>query len=580
MASITSWTRLEPRVRRDEPSAGLEARVRDPLWMLARQWQVGEFTGEDAGSPLQARVRAERAPLTRYHAGAMPGAAAPGQPYDPVRLPLEVLVEREDASMDARLSREAGLHFLRLLDARGAGKYRQAYVAQYPVPALPDGLPLADDTLRLVRLSAGRVPDGARLLADLRAAGDRLPAAPAVEEPDRDRVLSVTRQWLAWLDGFISMPASIGSDAGAGLSPASRAWNPERMEYSFAVAAPAADGERLLAAAEYYEGDLDWQSFNQRPGASLGANADAAARDEIVRSAIPAPVSYRGMPVSRWWEFEDGQVNLGSVDAGPNDLLRVLLLGFALDYGNDWFLVPVALPAGAIYRVTSLIVTDSFGERTLVRPYTAIESESAGARWRMFCLSSDGPSAGDESLLFLPPSLPASLRGEPIEEVRLLRDEVANLAWAVERLVEDAGGRPVDRFEEYQRTRAGSATPAALGAGETRYRLATGVPDYWLPLVPARIDAAQPDIRLVRGRVLSEGDGSVVTPAPLGRLLEPRRPLGIFEEEVPRAGTHVVRRYEYARWADGSGHLWIGRRKSAGRGEGASGLRFDILIEQ
>ena len=248
------------------------------------------------------------------------------------------------------------------------------------------------------------------------------------------------------------------------------------------------------------------------------------------------------MPVSRWWEFEDGQVNLGSVDAGPEDLLRILLLGFALRYGNDWFLVPLELTAGAVYRVVSLIVTDSFGQRTLVRPYTQIESP--GARWRMFSLSSDVPSAGDESLLFIPNSLPASLRGDPIEEVRLLRDEVANLAWAVERLVEDAGGRPVDRFEQYQRTRPDGPDAAPAADGNTRYRLATSVPDYWLPLVPMRVDSAQPDLRLVRGRVLLEGGSSAVTPAPLGRLLEPGRPLALFEEEVPRAGAQLVRRYE------------------------------------
>lgn len=579
MASITSWTRLEPRVRRDEPSAGLSARVRDPLWMLARQWQVGEFTAEDAGSPLQVRVRVERAALTRYHAGALEGPAAQGAPYDPIRLPLEVLVEREDARMDVRMRCESGLHFLRLLAARRLGKYRDAYVAHYPIAAVPTDMPLADETLRTVRLSTGRVPDGAGLLADLRAAGNVLPEAPPIDDPDRGHVRDVAREWLEWVNSFISVPAPIGSGTtGAGSANASRAWNPERMEYSFAVAAPAADGERLLAATEYSEGDLDWHAFNQRPGASLGASVDSAARGELVRTVIPAPVSYRGMPVSRWWEFEDGQVNLGSVDAGPNDLLRLLLLGFALDYGNDWFLVPVALPAGAVYRVISLIVTDSFGERTLVRPYTEIES--AGAPWRMFCLSGDGSATGDEALLFLPPSLPASLRGEPIEEVRLLRDEVANLGWAVERVVEDAGGRPVDRFEEYQRTRPRSPATTVQGGGAVQYRLATSVPDYWLPLVPARIDPTQPDVRLVRGRVLLEGANSVVTPAPLGRLLEPGRPLGIFEEEVPRAGARVVRRYEYGRWVDGSGHLWIGRRKSAGRGEGASGLRFDVLVQQ
>ena len=51
------WNRLEPRSRVDGLAGGLAARVHDPLWLLARQWQVGEFAGKDAGSPLTAQVK-------------------------------------------------------------------------------------------------------------------------------------------------------------------------------------------------------------------------------------------------------------------------------------------------------------------------------------------------------------------------------------------------------------------------------------------------------------------------------------------------------------------------------------------
>ena len=57
MTSITSWLRLEPRTRKADMAAGLQARIYDPLWLLARQWQTGEFQGEDAGSPAAARWR-------------------------------------------------------------------------------------------------------------------------------------------------------------------------------------------------------------------------------------------------------------------------------------------------------------------------------------------------------------------------------------------------------------------------------------------------------------------------------------------------------------------------------------------
>ena len=36
--------------------AGTQAEVRDALWMLTKQWQMGEFRGSDAGSPVFARL--------------------------------------------------------------------------------------------------------------------------------------------------------------------------------------------------------------------------------------------------------------------------------------------------------------------------------------------------------------------------------------------------------------------------------------------------------------------------------------------------------------------------------------------
>lgn len=68
----------------------------------------------------------------------------------------------------------------------------------------------------------------------------------------------------------------------------------------------------------------------------------------------------------------------------------------------------------------------------------------------------------------------------------------------------------------------------------------------------------------------------ITTAEPMGRLLG-YSGLTIFLEEVPREGVHLERRYRAARGPDGSTHVWIGRRRSTGRGEGRSGLRFDYL---
>ena len=58
------------------------------------------------------------------------------------------------------------------------------------------------------------------------------------------------------------------------------------------------------------------------------------------------------------------------------------------------------------------------------------------------------------------------------------RDEMANLAWAIERRVESEAGRAVDR-------EAGG--PPVNGhkveGDDWRYRLSTDVPDHWVPLM-------------------------------------------------------------------------------------------------
>src|SRR5512141_3072521 len=56
--SITSWTRLEPRSREADMRSTLSARLFDPVWLMTRQWQTGEFQAEDAGTPVMARIRA------------------------------------------------------------------------------------------------------------------------------------------------------------------------------------------------------------------------------------------------------------------------------------------------------------------------------------------------------------------------------------------------------------------------------------------------------------------------------------------------------------------------------------------
>src|SRR5687767_4558245 len=86
--SITRWERVDGIPRTHELDRALRAEVRDPLWMLSRQWQLGELEGDDAGSPIYAKLHLAKTRLTTYQP-----ADGTEQPFDDAA-PLEARVER------------------------------------------------------------------------------------------------------------------------------------------------------------------------------------------------------------------------------------------------------------------------------------------------------------------------------------------------------------------------------------------------------------------------------------------------------------------------------------------------------
>ena len=147
MPSITSWIRLEPRSRNAGMNTSLQAKVYDPLWLLARQWQFGEFQGEDNGSPILARWQGEAARLTRFHSGAISPHTQVDAPRYDASLPLETLVERETARPTSqppkleklRLAAEAGRGGV-LENRHGVGKSAGKVAHSGALPELAHGL--------------------------------------------------------------------------------------------------------------------------------------------------------------------------------------------------------------------------------------------------------------------------------------------------------------------------------------------------------------------------------------------------------------------------------------------------------
>jgi len=547
-----SW-RLEPTPRSTGIEEGLAARIHDPLWLLARQWQVGEFRGQDAGTPALVTVAGAATPVNAWRGAQQTDWTQ----FDGTIDPLDALVEPEDESgPDLRERLEAGAHFLRLLNAAGFGSLASAFVSAHAFdPAILAGPDFSADAL--LAAVARRTPDGL-LLHDTAVALAAGAAQPVPIDPgDLAGVVAVANAWLGWYGEELATTPNSGTAV---------TWQEHRMEYGFAVSNPGAGGT-VLVANQYLGDGLDWFDFDIDPSATAGPDAPAI---PISAKAVPAPVNYGGMPLARFWAMEDSSYDFGSIDAAPNDIGRLLLVEFATVYGNDWYVLPIKLPVGSLTLLDSVVVSDVFGRNLLVT--RAGEGEP---QWNLFSLDTRGAAHPAQDGLFLPPSAAYLGESAPVESVQFLRDEMADLAWAVETKVQDGLERVIDRRSTW-------IAPGKLPPG-TRdlpaYRVETVVPDYWLPLAPEQL-ADQKSIRLRLVPMEVDVGGTPQATEPKGLLLvanDSDGRLWLFEEEVPREGTLVDRLYRYARWQDGRTTLWTARRRQTGRGEGSSGLRFDIL---
>ena len=158
---LDAYRRLETRPGDRDLENGFAARIHDPLWLLARQWQMGEHRGENASSPVRVDVSVARTPIDPLN----------GNPaWDPQVVPAEALVESEQddwwtmgrrIALGTRLKGNAiaeaakGVRFLDppppydafdgLLDARALWRQRQtlqlddaAFGADLPPADTPD----------------------------------------------------------------------------------------------------------------------------------------------------------------------------------------------------------------------------------------------------------------------------------------------------------------------------------------------------------------------------------------------------------------------------------------------------------
>lgn len=596
--TVTLWNRLEGRPRADKFDRALKAEVRDALWMLTKQWQLGEFRGDDAGSPIETKVHLTSTRLRKYQTD-----IHTPETFDDAT-PLEADVERREVAfeqngrpiaLDLRLL--MGRHFIKLLRAKLGVDLTKEFAdpAHYPIHA-PDPANQDDamycahpEVWSLFAATHRRAVDGAKVYFDIVANPPRPAWAdiPAIAMADPLVVDGVAGQFRAWFEKLIFQPEQ------------DDAWVPERLEYRFSVSAPVTKSgeEEVFLADEYYHSHLDWYSVDRDPErASLGATAaDPEYPKGTTLAMVPVPVSFSGMPNTRWWTFEEGRTNFGDVKPETTDLAKLLLIEFGLTFANDWFLIPFTVKAGSLARVEGLAVTNVFGERTWVEA-AGRGPDDAWQRWAMFVVNTRGEHGeqADTSLLLMPAAQKVQ-EGRPLEEVLLARDEVANMVWGLEQTIPLPSGEPRRGREAALELRSFLERDVVKDdpipyAGEAliRYRVMSSVPEHWIPFVPVHMDSGNREIQLQRAAMPRVIIGN---PAPPIRKIRPRTSLlrqgldqspaaayYLHEEEVRRAGTLVTQSFQRTRWRDGRVWLWLGVRKKTGRGETSSGLAFDRIV--
>ena len=354
---VRGWNCLEGRPRSADLERSLRAEVRDPLWFLTRQWQFGEFEGEDAGSPIDARIAYETTALDGY------GVADQVLGYQN-ELPLETRAHREPVPFDLPLHIQAAQVFERLLKARNTdrlGDYVRALaldrVAGIAGAAVPESGAL---------FQAGRsfLFDSARLIAMIRDGSHAglIDTFAAIGAAEKQSLLTAGVALVAWFDRTYSQPDGDPST-----------WRPERLDHAFQCEA----GPVTLSSSGDNNPSLDWYSFD---ASIVGTPSPPNPTEAKALSFLPVAMHFAGMPSPRYWEMENGKVNFSRLDVQANEVPKLLLAEFIVLFSNDWCLLPLELP------VASFTPDSSAAGHGCVRRSDARSRRRPGPRQRLGAL--------------------------------------------------------------------------------------------------------------------------------------------------------------------------------------------------
>lgn len=583
-------SRIEPRTRKEDFADALSFEVFDPLWTLTRQWQFGRFKANDCGSIITAKVATTRTPLS----GVVRGGKT--LPYS-TETPLEYEVEKLNRRITPYIRVSSATRFKKMLinhfpsDRAKVDVLLRALLQAYPLDPFIPSVEEADRDIEILKLEqnktlekfgscfATRIFDGFKLYEQADSFSRRHPELKALIE-----------KYAAW---FRKMYLPNGSEASC--------WNGRSLGYDVEVT-----GKETVYKAESYDSDtLSWYSFDGEAGTDGGG-----ATVEKMLSYLPTPADIPGAPKRRLWEFEYGKVRFGE-NTGKNHALLAnsVVMQYTSMYSNDWMVTPLESETGTILDVKGIVLTDTFGDRIFIDT-TPEESDNHAPevefsdRWGLFRTTKlhayDFDDFSSCKGLLFPPTVPRCDMGDPLEEVEFLRDEMANMVWAVETKIPDGCGGTLDgrALSDAVLAVVDSEKDTDIGVGDEReaefyYLLQNRVPVNWIPFLPMKMRGALRDIQLRRSRMplFFNGKYRPVRPSTEllaltyvkhadGSLSDKVVPYVINEEEILGYGITLALKPQRTRWFHGSSFLWVGVSRRISDYQANSGLMFDELIRK
>lgn len=589
-STMLFWNGVTPSSRSENLEKPLKAEVRDPLWMLCRQWQFGEFLAEDAAVPTFAQIKYfENFPVWKKE-GMIESPTADN------KLPLNTWVEASPFEIDVTMRVEIGQHWIRMLQNKletqadtFIDRFKNTETLNFELPEhetdqqkFQNADILSRESLLttlLLARNSGAI-DGGKLL-EIITTNTSLSITIWPGEPVNQIIDKLALDLLDWAKRVYHYQVQ-----------KSKTWQDERMEYQFELcASEKPNHQQCLRAEEYWGETIDWYQFDYAEENSPSTNHPPAQYKETIQ--IPSQVNYIGMPRTRWWEMEDAAVNFGNIKTTTDNPARLLFAQFNLVFGNDWFLVPMSVETGSLTSIDEIIVSDNFGFRTRIRPM----QKDAGGLWRFFSFNEMNMPNQSSRWFYFPNTVTGVQKNEPTEQVNFVRDEMANMVWAIEDRIPDLlsgsmSGREFAQAIKQFLAKIEEPITDELLANEAKltYRIAGSVAENWIPFIPVKVkneNMTSRQIQLQRAalpRIVNGYEPGRIRPKTTilseGLKSEIRKPYYLYEEEVPRGGMILRGRWKRTRWLNGKTFTWYARERSIGRGEAASQLRFDYLKEK